>query len=34
MSDTRKLTHDDTVTIRVDTEVKRRAIEGLPGAKG
>jgi antitoxin component of RelBE/YafQ-DinJ toxin-antitoxin module len=25
MSDTRRLTHDDRVTIRVDAEVKRRA---------
>jgi len=27
MSDTRKLTHDDRVTIRVDAEVKRRATQ-------
>jgi antitoxin component of RelBE/YafQ-DinJ toxin-antitoxin module len=27
MSDTRKLTHDDKVAIRVNAEVKRRAIE-------
>ncbi len=28
MSDTRKVTHDDRVRVRVDAEVKRRAIEG------
>jgi len=28
MSDTRRLIHDQKVTIRVDADVKRRAIEG------